>query len=165
MRGPVISSAPIASMPASNEIMPATEKLECEPEWAGSVTTSRIRPAAVIATPIHWRRPTSKPNSRSAMTARITTPVESTACTTEIGASAIAATCRIQAPSATPMPIANQREEKRALTGLQGVADVDLGGRARTLVLVEEAQLRRHGAGERDQDSQIERHVFRFPRL
>ena len=45
------------------------------------------------------------------------------------------------------------------------VADVDLGGRACTSVLVEEPKLRRHGTGERDQDSHIERHVFRFPRL
>ena len=120
MRGPVISSAPIASMPASNEIMPATEKEECEPEWAGSVMTSSTRPAAVIATPSHWRRPTSKPNRRSAMTARTTTPVESTACTTEIGARAIAATWRSQAPSATAMPIANQREANRDLTVFSG---------------------------------------------
>ena len=53
---------------------------------AGSVMTSSSRPSAVIATPIHWRIPTLKPKIRSAMTARITTPVESTAWTTDSGA-------------------------------------------------------------------------------
>ena len=73
-----------------------------------------------MATPSHWRRPTSKPNRRSASTARMTTPVESTAWTTDSGASASAPTCRIQAPSATPMPIANQVEENSARTVRSG---------------------------------------------
>ena len=54
------------------------------------------------------------------MTAITTTPVESTACTTEIGARAIAATCSSQAPSATAMPIANQRERNSPRTVLMG---------------------------------------------
>ena len=66
----------------------------------------------MIATPAHWRGPTSKPKIRSAITASITTPVESTACTTDIGASASAATCSIHAPDAMPMPIANHLERK-----------------------------------------------------
>ena len=73
-----------------------------------------------MATPIHWRRPTSKPNSRSASTARITTPVESTAWTTDSGAKASAATCSSQAPSATPMPIANHLEANSDLTVRSG---------------------------------------------
>ena len=73
-----------------------------------------------MATPSHWRRPTLKPNRRSASTARITTPVESTACTTEIGASAIAATWKSQAPSATAMPIANHLEANSDRTVLIG---------------------------------------------
>ena len=73
-----------------------------------------------MATPIHWRRPTSKPNRRSASAARITTPVESTACTTESGAKASAATCSSQAPSATPMPTANHLDANRDLTVFSG---------------------------------------------
>ena len=73
-----------------------------------------------MPTPIHWRAPTLKPNSRSAITARITTPVESTAWTTESGAKARAATWKNQAPVATAMPIANHFEEKRLLTVRSG---------------------------------------------
>ena len=51
-----------------------------------------------------------KPKKRSAMTASSTTPPERTAWTTDIGASASAPTCRTQAPTATSIPIANQRE-------------------------------------------------------
>ena len=88
-----------------------------------------------MATPTHWRSPTLKPKMRSAMTARITTPVESTAWTTEIGARAIAATCSSQAPSATAMPIANQREAKRALTVLTGRRMSTLGAAQAPLCL------------------------------
>jgi hypothetical protein len=44
---------------------------------------------------------------RSAITARITTPVESTAWTTDSGANLSAATWNIHAPAAMAMPIAN----------------------------------------------------------
>ena len=64
-----------------------------------------------MATPIHWRRPTWKPKIRSASTARITTPVESTAWTTDSGAKASAATWKNQAPVATAMPMANHLHE------------------------------------------------------
>src|SRR5918995_2779884 len=77
------------------------------------VSTSRTRPKAVIATPAHWRRPTLWPNSRSPSTARITTPVESTTCTVESGATASAATCISHAPAAIAMPAANQPERIR----------------------------------------------------
>ncbi len=76
------------------------------------MTISSTSPAAVIATPAHWRGPTWKPKIRSASTASITTPVESTACTTDIGASASAATCSSQAPAAIPIPSANHLERK-----------------------------------------------------
>ena len=66
-----------------------------------------------MPTPIHWRRPTWKPNSRSAMTAMITTPVESTAWTTLSGAKASAATWNRNAPAAIAMPIANHLHEYR----------------------------------------------------
>ena len=78
---------------------------------AGSVITSSTRPSAVMPTPIHWRRPTLKPKIRSAMTARTTTPVESTACTTDSGAKARAATWKSQAKAAMPMPMANHLHE------------------------------------------------------
>ena len=84
------------------------------------MTISSTRPQAVIATPSHWRGPTSKPKIRSASTASITTPVESTACTTDIGASASAATWKIQAPRAIAMPIANHLERKSALPDRSG---------------------------------------------
>ena len=60
-----------------------------------------------MATPIHWRMPTWKPNRRSAKTARITTPVDSTAWTTDSGANLSANTWKTQAPVATAMPMAN----------------------------------------------------------
>ena len=44
---------------------------------------------------------------RSAITARITTPVESTAWTTDSGANLSAVTWKIHAPDAMAMPIAN----------------------------------------------------------
>ena len=55
--------------------------------------------------------PTLKPKIRSAMTARITTPVERTAWTTESGAKASAATWKSHAPAAMAMPIANHLHE------------------------------------------------------
>ena len=73
-----------------------------------------------MATPTHWRAPTSKPNRRSASTASITTPVESTACTTDSGANASAATWNSQAPVATPMPIANHLDANSERTVRNG---------------------------------------------
>jgi hypothetical protein len=65
---------------------------------------------AVSASPIHCRRPTLIPSIRSAITASNTTPPASTACTSESGATAIAATWKIQAPLAISIPIANSRD-------------------------------------------------------
>ena len=98
------------SSPASNETIAAVEKLECAVWAVGSVTPSRTSPSAVQPRPIHCRRPTSKPKSRSAMTASSTTPPASTDWTTDIGASANAATWKTQAQIATNMPIANHFE-------------------------------------------------------
>ena len=126
---------------------------------AGSVTTSSTSPAAVMATPAHWRGPTSKPKIRSASTASITTPVESTACTTDSGASASAATCSSQAPSgdahADREPLG--AEQRRAAA--QRMADVDRGRLVRATVLVEEAELGRDRAAEREQDAEIQAQV------
>ena len=72
------------------------------------------RPVAVRIRPSHWRGPTSNPNMRSAITAISTTPAASATWTTDIGASASAATCRPQLSTAIAMPSANHREEYRA---------------------------------------------------
>ncbi len=105
----MMKSAPRPNRPASKAIIAVTEKEECAPWLAGSVMPSRIRPTPVIARPHHWRGPTLKPNSRSAITASRTSPPESTAWTTDSGASEIAATCSSQAARPTSMPSANQR--------------------------------------------------------
>ena len=73
-----------------------------------------------MATPIHWRMPILKPKIRSAITARITTPVERTAWTTDSGAKARAATWNSQAPAATAMPIANHLHEYSCLAVRNG---------------------------------------------
>ncbi len=83
---PPIKKQPMTSIAPSKPIMPASEYAEWAPCVAGSVITSSIRPSAVMPTPIHWRRPTLKPKIRSAITASRTTPVESTAWTTDSGA-------------------------------------------------------------------------------
>ena len=57
---------------------------------------------------------------RSAITAMITTPVESTAWTTDSGANASAATWSSQAPAATPMPIANHFDANSARPARSG---------------------------------------------
>ena len=92
MRGPMISRPPIPNRPASKEIIAASEKRECAPCIAGSVRPSSTSPAAVSHSPSHWRRPTSKPNIRSAITAMNTTPAASETWITDIGASESAAT-------------------------------------------------------------------------
>ena len=58
-----------------------------------------------------------------------------TAWTRDSGASAMAATCRIQAPAATSMPMANHFERNRPAALLDRVAQVDV-----------RARRRRHGA-------------------
>ena len=56
------------------------------------------------ATPIHSRRVTAIPNRRSATTVSKTRPPAITDCTSEIGASASAATCRPHDPIAITIP-------------------------------------------------------------
>ena len=121
-RGAAIRSVPSASIAASNASRPGSANELPLPCWAGSVSTSSVSPAAVIATPAHWRRLTSSPKIRSLITARSTTPVESTACTVESGASASAATWNSQAPAAIAMPMANQREANSARALRSGFA-------------------------------------------
>ena len=81
-RGAAISSTPSASIPAWKAISAGTAKAEWSPPVRGSVSTSSVRPVAVMITPTHWREPTWQPNSRSPITASITTPVESATWTT-----------------------------------------------------------------------------------
>ena len=113
--------------PASKEIMPTFEKCECAPCIAGSVRPSSTRPAAVRVSPIHWRLPTSKPNSRSAITAMNTTPAASATWTTDIGASVSAATCRPQLAVAVSMPRQNHFEEYSLLAERSGCRACTLG--------------------------------------
>ena len=109
-------------------------------------------------TPIHSRRPSSKPKQRSASTARKTRPPEITAWTSEIGASASAATCSTQATSATAKPIAHHLERKSARGARERVAHVDVRGRDGTPVLPEEGEVRRECACEREQKSDLYGH-------
>ena len=101
-------------MPASKAISIGAANVPCSPPGEGSVATSAIRPSAVMPTPTHWRRGTVQPNSRSPRTATTITPVDSTACTMDSGASASAATCSTQAPAAIAIPTANHFERNRA---------------------------------------------------
>ena len=72
------------------------------------------------------------------------------------GANAIAATCSSQANTATPMPIANQRERKQRPSGAQRVARADPRGAAGAALLEEEREVGEHRAGEREQYSELD---------
>ena len=112
--------SPTRIRPVSNAIMPGTEKRECAPWTAGNETPSRTRPPAVIASPIHWRRPMVSPSIRSAMIAISTIPPASTACTSDSGATAIAATWKPHATHAINIPSANSGEANNALPERSG---------------------------------------------
>ena len=77
------------------------------------------------ATPIHSRRVTVKPNSRSATTVSSTSPPAITDWTSEIGASASAATWKPHEPMATAIPSVYQGERNSA-------SEVRIGRRAST---------------------------------
>ena len=81
-----------------------------------------------------------------------------TAWTSDSGASASAATWKIQAPSATAMPIANHLERNERDGAGQRVAQIDVRRGDGPTVLEQEAQVGREGAGERQQDSDFECH-------
>ena len=87
-----------------------------------------------------------------------TTPAASATWTTDIGASASARTCRAQLAVAVSMPSVNHFEEYSAVRGAQRVQDLHLGHRVGALVLVEEAEVGHEGAGEREEDSEIQGH-------
>ena len=160
IRGPMISSVPAAIMNVSNAIMPGTEKCELALCATGSVTPRSIRPRAVRPRPSHCRRPISTPRIRSAMTASSTTPPASTLWTSDSGATAIAATWKIQAPAAITIPIANSREPNSLPGRPQRPANVDRGRGARATVLVEEADVRRESAREREQGAEEGDHEY-----
>ncbi len=106
--------------PASKETIAIGEKWEWSPCIAGSVMPSSTRPVAVRISPTHWRGPTVKPNILSAITAMKTTPPARATWTTDIGASARAATCRPQLAVAMIMPSRNHLEEYSALVERSG---------------------------------------------
>ena len=107
--------------------MAASENWEWVPCMAGRVTPSMTRPAAVAIRPSHWRRPTLKPNIRSAITAMKTIPAARATWITDIGASDSAATCRPQLQVAISMPSANHFEEYSSLAERNGCVTCTLG--------------------------------------
>ena len=107
-------------------------------------------PAAVSATPIHSRRVTEKPNSRSATTVSSTSPPAITDWTSEIGASASAATWKPHEPVATRIPSVYQRERNSASELAHRPPPLDRRRLDRAAVLVEEADDRRERARERE---------------
>ena len=56
--------------------MAATEAELESPDLASPVSARSASPNALSAMPSHWRRPSSKPKNRSAMTAQYETPGE-----------------------------------------------------------------------------------------
>ena len=150
----MISSVPASSNPDSNAIIPGTEKREWAPCTAGRLTPSRIRPTAVRPMPSHWRREIRRPKLRSAMIASSTTPPASTAWTTDRGATAIAATWKIQAPAAISIPTANSGRGIQTPGGADRAADVDRRSRARAAMLEQKADVRRERADQREQDAE-----------
>ena len=96
------------------------------------------------------------------MTAISTTPPASTTWTTDIGASASAATWKPQAPVATTMPM------REPLRGVQQAFAVCSGCRMSTggasqapRCLKKNAEVRDEGAEEREQDAEIRAHEKR----
>jgi hypothetical protein len=84
---------------------------ECEPPSPDSNVAARnARPIAVSATPIHSRRVTDSPKNLSAATVRNTRPPAMIVCTSEIGASASAPTCRTHPPMAMRIPSTYARD-------------------------------------------------------
>ena len=81
-----------------------------------------------------------------------------TACTSESGASAMAATWKSHAPIATPMPIANHFEVQRSAGAAQRVLPLDIRGSAGATVLEQEGQVREESAQEREQYADLNGH-------
>ena len=100
------------------------------------------------ATPIHSRRVTVKPNSRSATTVSSTRPPAITDWTSEIGASASAATWKPHEPMATAIPSVYQGERNSASEVRIGRRGLDRGRLDRAAVLVEEPDDRGEGRQE-----------------
>src|SRR4051794_11870156 len=70
--------------------------------------------------PIHWRRPSSKPNSRSPSTASTTKPPEITACASDSGAKPSAPTWNAQPRTATAQPIVHHFDRNSSVALLTG---------------------------------------------
>ncbi len=125
---------------------------------AGWVMAIRPRPSAMAARPIHWRLPTVKPNRRSAITASRTRPPASTTWTTDIGAIASARTWKTQAPVATSMPTANQRERNSPVAELTGWPKSTGGAAHAPAVLVEEPEVGDEGAQQCEENAEMKSH-------
>ena len=123
----MIKRPPSPNSPASKEIIAASENRESAPCIAGSVSPSSTSPPAISHSPAHCRGPTLKPNILSAITAISTTPPASDTCTTDIGASASAATCRLHEAAATSIPTANHFEENSTRAERSGWRTVTAG--------------------------------------
>ena len=157
-RGPEISSAPITSMPGLEGDHAGQRVGGVRAVAAGQREDEEEQAGAVMPTPSHWRAPTWKPNTRSASTARSTTPVESTAWTTDSGRERERGD--VEDPGAGGDRHADRepaRGEQRA-PAAERMAHVHRGRRVRAPVLVEEAQLGGERAGEREEDAQVQGH-------
>ena len=157
IRGAVISSVPSASATASKTISAGHGErgVPCRRARA-CVTTSSASP-----TRSSRRRPTGG-GRRCGRTAGRRAPrgsrrrCESATWTVESGASASAATCRIQAPAAIAMPIANHFEREQRAGAGQRAPQLDRRRAAGAAVLAQEAQLRDGGAYQRQRDPKLQ---------
>ena len=143
--------------PASKAISAGTANAEWLPPVRGSVSDEQRQADGGHrhADPLAACRRV-QPNSRSPSTASITTPVESTTWTMDSGASASAATCRIQAPAAIAMPIANHFERNRPRALRSGALQLDARRLRGAAVLAQEAELRDGGAQQRQPDTDVQ---------
>ena len=81
-----------------------------------------------------------------------------TAWTSDSGARAMAATWKIQAPMATPMPIANHREVQRFFALRSGCFHSTVRRSTCATVLEQEAQVREKRAQKREQYADLNGH-------
>ena len=110
-------------------------------------------------TPAHWRVPTEQPNQRSAMTVRKTSPPEMTAWTSDSGARASAPTWKDPRPEGHEHSEREQLGPEQAHSAANRVAQADVGGRARTAMLQQEAEVRGEGAEKRKENAYFNSHV------
>jgi hypothetical protein len=108
----------------------ATPKAEpCRPPvaWSASDAPSRPSPATAVPTPIHSRLESLTAVVRSTSSASSPIPPADTACTSESGAKASAATYNAQPPSPAAKPISQRRFEKSSRSDRSGRRTVSGG--------------------------------------